>query len=273
MKKPPLFFLLLLLVSALWAQNRYALIIGNAEYPGQREKLPNTKNDTEAIYRVLKDELGYDVTLRSDLSQRAMTREIDAFVTRLKANRNSEGFFWYAGHAMEIDGDNFLLPTDVETESENLIKNTSLSVKQLTKQLGGVGNKINVLVLDACRVPPSVGGSSRALGDPSRVIKTLPIVEPDLFIIYSTASGTTASDGPANGNSPFAQAFLKNIRSMEPLQLMMGHVTTDTLALTGQRQRPYTSGSLAWDTRSALRGYNIPSIRTSDTGFRVARNG
>jgi hypothetical protein len=243
-KKLALFFVLLLLVSALWAQNRYALVIGNADYPGQREKLPNTKNDTEAIYKVLKDELGYDATLRNDLNQRAMIREIDAFIARLKANRNSEGFFWYAGHAMEIAGENFLLPIDVDTESENLIKNTSLSVDQLTKQLSGVGNKVNVLVLDACRVPPGVGGDSRAIGDPSRAIKTVPIVAPDLFIIYSTASGTTASDGPANGNSPFAQAFLKNIRSTEPLQLMMGHVTTDTLALTGQRQRPYTSGSM-----------------------------
>jgi hypothetical protein len=244
MKKPAFFLLFILLVSALWAQNRYALVIGNAEYPGQREKLPNTRNDTEAIYKVLNDELGYDAILRNDLNQRAMIREIDAFIARLKANRNSEGFFWYAGHAMEISGENFLLPIDVDTESENLIKSTSLSVDQLTKQLSGVGNKVNVLVLDACRVPPGVGGDSRAIGDPSRAIKTVPIVAPDLFIIYSTASGTTASDGPANGNSPFAQAFLKNIRSTEPLQLMMGHVTTDTLALTGQRQRPYTSGSM-----------------------------
>jgi formylglycine-generating enzyme required for sulfatase activity len=239
---------LFLMTAALaFGQQRYALVIGNADYPVTQVQLPNAKNDTEAIYKVLKDELGYDTVLRSNLNQRNMIREIDAFLARLKSNRNSEGFLWYAGHAMEIEGESFLLPLDVDMESENLIKNTSLSVNQLVSQLSKIRNKVNVLVLDACRVPPSVGGDGRSTGDPSRLLKTVTIAEPDLFIIYSTASGKEAKDGPRNGNSPFTQAFLKHIRSTEPLTIMMGHVTSETLALTGQMQRPYTSGSLGSD--------------------------
>jgi tetratricopeptide (TPR) repeat protein len=261
MKRLFLVLSILVFCSAVYAQNRYALVIGNSDYTGNIVKLPNAKNDTEAIYKVLKDELSYDAVLRNNLNQRAMIREIDAFITRLKNNKNSEGFLWYAGHAIEIGGDNFLLPLDVDTENESLIRNTSVSVIQFASQLSRVGNKVNVLVLDACRVPPSVGGDGRSAGDPSRLLKTVSISAPDLFIIYSTESGKEAKDGPANGNSPFAQAFLKNIKSTEPLPLMMAHVTTETLSLTGQMQRPYTNSSLGRE--NAYYSLNPSGVRPS----------
>jgi formylglycine-generating enzyme required for sulfatase activity len=247
MKKAALLISILLLASVLWAQtssgNRYAMVIGNADYPRIDDILPNAINDTNDISAALR-EMGYQVELKQNLQHLDMVREIDAFIARLRSSRNSEGFFWYAGHAMEIEGENLLLPLNVNLESENLIKATSYSVTSLTRQFDAVRNKINVVVLDACRVPPAVGGGTRSMGDTSRVIKTVPIVPPDLYIIYSTAPGTTASDGTGKRNSPFAEAFLKHIGSTEPLTLMMGHVTSETLSLTGQRQRPYTSGSM-----------------------------
>jgi tetratricopeptide (TPR) repeat protein len=246
MKKLFLVLSIFIICSAVYAQNRYALIIGNADYTGNIVKLPNAKNDTEAIYKVLKNELGYDAVLKNNLNQREMIREINSFIKRLQSSKNSEGFLWYAGHAMEIDGDNLLLPLDVDMEDKNLITGTSVSINQFASQLSKVGNKINVMVLDCCRVPPSIGGTGRSAGDPSRLVKPIPLVGPDLLVIYSTASGQEAKDGPANGNSPFTQAFLKHIKSTEPLQIMMGHVTSETLALTGV-QRPYTSGSLGSD--------------------------
>ena len=245
MKKAVLFIFILLFTSVLWAQNRYALIIGNSYYPKAEDRLPNAINDTNDISDALR-KLGYQVVLKQNLQRLNMIREIDAFIARLNNNRNSEGFLWYAGHGMEIEGDSFLLPLDVNLESINLVKATSYSVINLTKQLDNVRNKINVVVLDACRVPPLLEDDppGRNMGDTSRVIKTVPIVSPDLYVIYSTASGTVASDGQRNRNSPFTEAFLKHIRSTEPLTIMMGHVTSDTLYLTGQRQRPYTSGSM-----------------------------
>ncbi|MDR1839583.1 MAG: leucine-rich repeat protein [Treponema sp.] len=243
MKKAALLIFILLLSSVLWAQNRYALVIGNANYPRVDDRLPNAINDTNDISAALR-RLGYQVELKQNLQRLEMIREISAFITRLRSSRNSEGFFWYAGHAMEIDGENLLLPLDVNVEDDELIRATSFSVTSLTRQLGEARNKVNVVVLDACRVPPAVGGGTRSMGDATRVLRTVPVVPPDLFIIYSTSPGTVALDGTGRRNSPFTEAFLNNISSTEPLTLMVNHVARETMSLTGQRQRPYNSGSI-----------------------------
>ena len=247
MKKAVLLIVILLAVPALWAQNRYALVIGNANYPpsgGRDNSLPNAINDTNAVSAALR-ELGFDPVLRQNLNRLDMVKEISAFMTKLRSNQNSEGFLWYAGHAIEINGENLLLPLDVNVESDELIRATSFSLNDLTRQFGNAKNKINVLVLDACRVPPS-NNRSRGAGDTTRVLKTVQFTPSDLFVIYSTAPGTEAQDGTGN-RSPFAESFLKHIGSTEPLQIMMGHVTSDTLSLTGHLQRPYISGSMGKD--------------------------
>jgi len=173
-----------------------------------------------------------------------MVREINAFMTRLGNDRNSEGFLWYAGHAMEISGEIFLFPLDINIENDELIRATSYSVNDLTRQFEGARNKVNVMVLDACRVPPS-DSRSRTTGDTTRVIRTVPLTPPDLFVIYSTAPGTVALDGTGRRNSPFAEAFLNNIRLAEPITIMATYVTSGTMTLTGNRQRPHTSGSMS----------------------------
>jgi hypothetical protein len=251
LKKPALFLLVLLALPSLWAQNRYALVIGNAQYPRVDDRLPNAINDTNDISSALRG-LGYDVVLRQNLQYLDMVREVETFTNRLRNNRNSEGFFWYAGHAMEVEGESLLLPLNVDLGSDSLIRATSYSVTNLTRQLNAANNKLNVVVLDACRIPPAVGGGARSMGDTSRVIRTVPSVPADLFVIYSTAPGETASDGTGSRNSPFTQAFLSNINKPEPLSLLVEDITRDTMALTNQRQRPYTTGSIVSETRYSL---------------------
>ena len=243
LKKAALFLLVLLAVSSLWAQNRYALVIGNAQYSRVDDRLPNAINDTNDISSALRG-LGYDVVLKQNLQYLDMVREVETFTNRLRNNRNSEGFFWYAGHAMEVEGESLLLPLNVDLGSDSLTRATSYSVTNLTRQLNAANNKLNVVVLDACRIPPAVGGGARSMGDTSRVIRTVPSVPSDLFVIYSTAPGMTASDGTGSRNSPFAQAFLNNIYSTEPLSLVVNFITRDTMYLTNQRQRPFPTGSI-----------------------------
>jgi formylglycine-generating enzyme required for sulfatase activity len=250
MKRSVIFLLILLAGTALWAQHRHALVIGNANYPQANARLPNTINDTTDMRAAL-TALGYSVVLKQNLNRLDMIGEVNAFIARLQSNRNSEGFFWYAGHALEINGENYLMPLDVVTDrGDEFVKETSYSVTNLTRQLDNARNKVNVVVLDACRVPPG-GGGGRGYGA-SRVIKTVPNLPPDLLVIYSTASGTEASDGTGRRNSPFTEAFLKHIRSTEPLTLMMGHVTNETMSLTQQIQRPYHSGSITNDVYYSL---------------------
>jgi hypothetical protein len=251
MKKPALFFMLLLLVSALWAQNRYALVIGNADYSAGNE-LPNAKNDAQAIYNALWD-LGYKPELRPNLGWKGMDKEIEAFVNLLRSNGpNSEGFFWCAGHGMEIDGENYLLGLDVDTDSTNTIKKTSYSVTDLIRELERARNKINIVVLDTCRVPPGVGGRGRDYGDTARVIKTIPEPPSDVVIAYSTTSGTKADDGPQGGLSPYAQAFLNNMMSTEPLYIVLNLIGKETSELTGGNQTPRKSGNLMNNPRYSL---------------------
>jgi len=244
MKRAVSLLVIFLFSTVIWAQNRYALVIGNANYPNDRDKLPNAINDTNDISAALK-KLGYEVILKQNLGRLDMVKEVEDFVARLRNNVNSEGFFWYAGHGIEFDGEGYLLPLDADMRSEIRVKNTSYRLIELTNSLNKVRNKANVLVLDACRVPPNIGSvQQRSTGDISRVIKSIPQIQADLMVIYSTAPGTTADDG--NGrNSPFAEAFLKNINEAVPFTTVTARISIDTFNLTYNRQRPLTSGSFA----------------------------
>jgi hypothetical protein len=249
MKKLFLVLSIFVVCSAVYAQNRYALLIGNAKYKTQ-DPLPNTLNDIADVGKVLA-ELGYNVTLKSDLNRIDMVREINAFINRLSGNNNSEGFLWYGGHGIEIGGENYLMPLDVIVEDDSMIKATSYSVTMLTEELNRAHNKANVVVLDCCRAPPTGVGRGRG-GDTTRLIKTVPNTPPDLLIIYSTESGKVAIEGDGKRNSPFAEAFLKNMRSTISIHTMITRVTRDTRDLTGGRQRPYSSGSIISDENYSL---------------------
>jgi len=226
-----------------WAQtgNRYALVIGNADY--QRiGKLKNTIADAEDISTALKS-LGYQVDLKRNLGHLQMVDAVEAFVTKLAGNRANEGFFWYAGHAVQIRDENYLLPVDITVDSESRVKAGSYSLNSLIEALEGARNKVNVLILDACRDNP-LPPSGRSAGG-SRGLALVQEVPSDLFIMFSTAPGDKADDGAAGKrNSPFAEAFLKYIKSTEPVYQMAIDVTQETLALTGQRQRPFQRGSI-----------------------------
>jgi formylglycine-generating enzyme required for sulfatase activity len=243
MKKAVSLLVIFLFSTVIWAQNRHALVIGNANYPNAKDRLPNAINDTNDISSALK-KLGYEVVLKQNLDRLDMITEVDDFVARLRNNTNSEGFFWYAGHGIEFDGEGYLLPLDVDMRSEIRVKNTSYRLNDLTKSLDKIRNKANVLVFDACRVPPNIGGQQRSTGDTTRVIKSVPHIPADLMIIYSTAPGTTADDGTGR-NSPFAEAFLKNMNETVPLTIVTARIIRDTSIFTSNRQRPYIGGSFA----------------------------
>jgi len=268
MKKPLLLLTLILLVSALWAgggpetpQNRYALVIGNSNYPGGDRVLPNTIKDTADISKALSD-LGYNVVLKNDLTKNNMIREIVAFADLLKNSNNSEGFFWFAGHGMAIDGENYLLPLDVETDSESMVKGTAYPVSELTKLLASTQNKANVVVLDACRTPLSIGGRGRSYGDVSRVIKPASIrLPPDMITVFSTSEGYEAKDGPEKGNSPFAQAFLKYMKDDVPVSAMIARVTKETYDLTSRAQLPELRGQIISNENYSLNPASVSPVQ------------
>jgi len=249
-KKLNISLLFTLLSGALFAQqpSKYALVIGNAEY--QRiEKLTNTINDARDIGTALK-ELGYQVEMKTNLTQYQFIDAVDAFAARLSGNQSSEGFFWYAGHAVQIRDENYLLPVDITIDSESRVRAGSYSLNTLLDALEGAQNKVNVIVLDSCRDNP-LPTSARGTG--ARGLTVIQDIPPDLFIMFSTAPGNKAEDGvKGKRNSPFTEAFLKHVKSTEPLTIMAVHVANETLFLTEQRQRPFYRGSIISDAYYSL---------------------
>jgi formylglycine-generating enzyme required for sulfatase activity len=238
---------LLVVVIACAAQaqtgNRYALVIGNARYQNI-ESLSNPVNDATDIAASLR-QLGYQVELKLNVGTADMARAISDYIRRLSSNSNNEGFFWYAGHGVQLDGENYLLPIDVETEDDTAVKYSSYPLNRLIESFDrSARNKVNVVVIDACRNNPfrNMAGSNRSV---SRGLIVVEHVPQDLFIMYSTAPGDVAADGePGKRNSPFTEAFLKHIASNEPFFAVVSKITLETLTLTGQKQRSFQVGSI-----------------------------
>jgi formylglycine-generating enzyme required for sulfatase activity len=141
-----------------------------------------------------------------------------------------------------------------------------LSLEQTAK------NKLNMVVLDACRDNPfkNLAGGSRGL---SRGFVTVEHPPQDIFIMFSTAPGTTAADGENTRNSPFTEAFLKYIDSGEILPVMAGRITRETMRLTDGKQRPYQNGSIVSELYYSLapgNGRERAPAASGETGARAA---
>jgi formylglycine-generating enzyme required for sulfatase activity len=232
---------------------RYALVIGNASY-SNINKLPNTVNDARDIAAAL-TKLGYQADLKLDLGEKQFEAAIKSYVAKLKSNRNSEGFFWYAGHGVQINNQNYLLPVDIEPES---VERDSFSLDLLLRDFDDARNKVNIIILDACRNNP-LPVFSRGAGIRGLAVVQETDIPGDLFMIFSTAPGNVADDGGAGKrNSPFAEAFLKHINSTEAITMMTTDVVRETMALTGGKQRPFSQGSIISEKYYSLNRAAVP---------------
>ncbi len=227
------------------AQDRYALVIGNNEYT-EIERLTNPVNDASDIAAKLRV-LGYHVDLQINIGKIAMDRAIHNYLRRLALNKDNEGFFWFAGHGVQIDGENYLLPVDVDSTDDLSVKHTSYSLSYLTDSFDArARNKVNIVVLDACRNNPfrNMQAGTRSLSRGLSVVseQNLP---PDLMIIYSTAPGNVADDGEAGArNSPFARAFMQYMDSNDDIGIVVRGISRETMRLTNNRQQPFTGGRI-----------------------------
>ena len=152
MKKPVLILTFFLLVSTLWAQQKYALVIGNGAYINAT-KLNNPVNDATDMAAALQG-LGWNVDKLLNGTQDQMVNAVMQLKRRLSASPNSYGFLFYAGHGVQSNGENYLIPVDANIPSENFLRNRTVSVQEMLDELNDAGNEFNVVVLDACRDNP-----------------------------------------------------------------------------------------------------------------------
>jgi len=216
-------------------QKRIALVIGNANY--QVGKLDTPLNDATDMANALK-ELGFEVILLKDSSKRQMDDALDQFTTRI--NQGYVGLFYYAGHGMEVEGENYLIPVNAHIKYEKDVEYESMPLGKILGRMEDAGNRINIVILDACRDNPFRKfwrSSSRGLTAPVQAAS-------GTLIAFATAPGKVASDGTGR-NGLFTSYLLKYIKTpnME-VDLMMRKVRSDVAQNTNNYQVPWTSSSL-----------------------------
>lgn len=207
--------------------DNYALVIGNSNYHNIAD-LKNPVNDARAISGALRS-LGYKVDLFTNLTQQELNRTTTNFVSKLVRNSATIGFFYYAGHSSQADGQNYLTPIDARAQSIEELKNRSFSLNPFLRKLGNSNSEAYIIVLDACRNNPfkdSILAATTNLYDGAdrrivreRVSKVahsfgngLAELEApaNTFISFATKPGRTAKDG-LGSNSIFTQALVERI--------------------------------------------------------------
>jgi formylglycine-generating enzyme required for sulfatase activity len=196
------FILLLLASSILYANERVALVIGNAAYQ-DIEILANTINDAKDIAKTL-EMLQFKVILKTNLNKKQMGKALNEFEKTL--GKDTVGVFYYAGHAVQIGKKNYLLPIDASINSPNDVHFESMQVDRVLSTMGFAKNKVNIIILDACRNNPFK--KYRGFQDSSGLSD---MKAPEGFlIIHSTTPGKKSADGIGK-NGLFTQYLNKNM--------------------------------------------------------------
>jgi len=246
----------LVALTALWfaatdahAERNIALIIGNSAYKNV-PKLANPANDSAVVADTFKKANFEVVDMRRDLTVSDLKRVLRDFGD--KARDADIAVVYYAGHGIEVNGVNYLVPVDATLERDTDVEDEAISLDRVLRALDPA-KRLRLVILDACRDNP-FKGMSRTVGTRS-VTRGLAKVEPtssDTLIAFAAKAGSTASDGDSR-NSPFTTALANNIATPGlDLRLAFGKVRDEVMKATNNRQEPFVYGSLGGDTVSLV---------------------
>src|SRR6185369_1166684 len=191
-----------------WAENRMALVIGQSAYKSV-PALPNPGNDAKAVSQLLTDS-GFEVSQAADLSQNEMRRAISDFAGKVAAKgADTVALVFYAGHGIQVDGENFLIPIDIDPKREADIPMQAVRLNDVLNTLASVPSKMRFLLLDSCRNNPfpelsKSSGSGLAIVDAK-------VGAPGTFVSFSTSPGAVAEDG-SGANSPYTTALAEAVK-------------------------------------------------------------
>ena len=221
------------------AAARVALVVGNGDYGPEIGKLKNPGSDATLMAKTLED-LGFEVALVTDADQKAMKRAIREFGQKLRGTgADGIGLFYYAGHGVQVDGENYLLPIGAEIAAEGDVELEAVSASSILSQMQYAVNAVNLMFLDACRNNPL----TRSFRSQTRGLARVDAPRGS-FVGYSTAPGDVSVDGD-NDNSPYALALVEEL-TQPGISIEEAHraVRGKVLAATNQRQTPWDSSSL-----------------------------
>jgi uncharacterized caspase-like protein len=231
------------LASSAQAERRVALVIGNGAYT-QAAPLANPANDARAVSAAL-ERLGFEVVSGFDLSNADLRKTVRAFADKLVGA--NVAMFFYAGHGLQVAGDNYLIPVDAAIRTEADLDFNAVKLDLITRQLDREA-KVKIIMLDACRDNPFEKELTRSMGKTRSATVKKGLAEISnaggTMIAFATDPGSVALDGDGK-HSPFTSALLKHIETPGvEIGLMMRRVTKDVFESTGERQRPWTNASL-----------------------------
>jgi hypothetical protein len=236
---------LLLGTQSAFAESRLALVIGQSAYRSV-PALPNPANDARAVTQMLTDS-GFEVSTAADLSQGQMREAVSDFAGKVAAKgADTVALVFYAGHGLQIDGENFLVPIDIDPKREADIPIQAVRLNDILNTLTSVPSKMRILMLDACRNNPfpdlKTAGGGLAIVDAK-------VGAPGTFLSFSTSPGAVAEDG-SGSNSPYTNALLAAGKEQNiPIEETFKRVRLAVNKVTEGRQTPWDSSSLTEDFR------------------------
>ena len=218
---------------------RVALVIGNGQYA--QAPLANPENDARLIATTLKA-LGFEVDARFNLKAPDFRRALRDF-GRTMEDDDSASVFYYAGHGMQIDKRNYLLPVDLNLRDEGEVKDEAIDLEDaLLGRIDRVRPRARIFIIDACRDNPFSTGKTRSIRVARGLAET---AAPGALIAFSAAPGRVAEDGPPGTNSIYTRNLAQEMRA-EGIEVeeMLKNVRVKVLRETQERQIPWVNTSM-----------------------------
>lgn len=218
-------------------KKRLALVLGNGAY--KIAPLKNPVNDAQDMAKALR-EMGFEVIHKENANRKVMKKAIKDFGRRLRYA--GIGLFYYAGHGIQLNGNNFLIPVNADIETESDVEFEAIDAGRVLGKMEDAGNELNIVILDACRNNPfarSFRSSNPGLAKMDAPMGSL--------VAYATAPGSVATDGTGR-NGIYTKHLLKYMKTPGlKVEEVLKNVRIDVIRETGDKQVPWESSSLRGD--------------------------
>ncbi|PHV62585.1 caspase family protein [Cyanobacterium aponinum] len=223
------------------SEKRVALVIGNSNYQ-HGSKLRNAVNDANDVAKSLRD-LNFEVILLTNGNLKSMDQSLERFYRELE--KGAVGLFYYAGHGIQVNGENYLIPVDARLDRESEVNYETLPLGKLLAAMEETDNNVNIVILDACRDNPF--GRSWTRSSNNKGLAAIQNSATGTFIAYATGPGNVAQDGTGR-NGTFTEALLKNLKNPnQNVEEIFKQVRIDVANKTDNAQVPWTTSSLIGD--------------------------
>jgi uncharacterized caspase-like protein len=253
-----------------FAEKRVAFIVGNSSYQNVIA-LTNPANDAAAITEMFRKAAFDVVESRRDLKNTEMRRALRDFTE--KARDADIAVIYYAGHGIEVDGTNYLIPVDAVLERDTDAYDEAIALDRILQAIEPA-KQLRLVILDACRDNPFAKNmkrtvASRALG---RGLAGIEPARPNTLIAFAAKGGSTAADGDSK-NSPFTTALLKYL-AKPGLELGKAFrlVRDDVMNATGNRQEPFVYGSLGGNDVALVPALAAPPAASGSANAEIRRD-